>query len=143
MIKTAKVLYGINGITNVFIGVLHTMAHYSDLVTPLIEEKLNFTATVSGIESNVYNLWQGMSLMMGLLLITVGALHLLILFRLPKNQYPPIGASIIMILMLFAVIYAGYNFFGAWQVYGGIMGIVLQLSCLSACVIGVKRQESR
>jgi len=39
MKKLAKILYGLNSITCIFIGVLHTMAHYSDLVTDEIKER--------------------------------------------------------------------------------------------------------
>jgi len=130
MIKLAKILYGINSITCIFIGLLHTKAHFSDLVSDKIHKILDHNIVVTGIESNIWDLWQGMSLMMGFLLIIIGLLNLLIIFRLDKHTFPPIGASLIMILMLIGVIYSGLNFFGDWQVYGGIAGTVLQSICL-------------
>ena len=135
MIKLAKISYGINGATCVFIGILHTVAHYSDLDTPHIKALLNPPIVVSGTASNIWDLWLGMSLMMGYLLMIIGMLHLSILIKTRKNSYPPLEASIIMILMLLGVIYTGYYFFGSWQIYGGITGIFLQSICLSLTIL--------
>ncbi len=130
MKKIAKILYGINSLTCIFIGSLHTIAHYSDLATEELKTILNHKIVVTGIESNIWHLWQGMSLMMGFLLIIIGILNLSIIKNSGKDKYPPISASIIMILMLLGVIYMGINYFSAWQVYGGIFGIILQSICL-------------
>jgi len=100
-----------------------------------VKNLINHKIVVSGIDSNIWNLWQGMSLMMGYLLIIIGLLHILILIRTEKGEYPPVGGSIIMILMLFGVIYTGHNFFGAWQVSGAIVGITLQSICLVLSII--------
>lgn len=67
---------------------------------------------------------------MGILLIIIGLLQLFILKSSKNNSYPPLGGSFIMILMLVFVIYAGYNFFSTWQVYGGIIGVFIQLMCI-------------
>lgn len=130
MTKLAKILYGMNSVTCIFIGLLHTYAHYTDLITADVKKLLNHDIVVTRQASNIWDLWQGMSLMMGFLLIIVGLLHLLIISRLKNEDYPPIGASVIMILMLVGVIYSGVYFFGALQVYGGIGGISLQSICL-------------
>jgi len=67
---------------------------------------------------------------MGYLLIIIGLLNLSIIARINKGDYPPISASVILILMLAGVIYAGVNYFSSWQVYGGTIGILLQSICL-------------
>ena len=136
MQKTAKRLYGFNSITTIFIGALHTMAHYQDLSTAKIQTLLDHTIVVTGLEASIWNLWQGMSLMMGLLLIIVGLLHLVILNDLEKESYPPIGGSLVMILMLIFVFYAGLNFFSSWQVIGASIGLVLQSICLVLSIRG-------
>lgn len=130
MKKLSKALYGMNAVTNIFIAVMHTMAHFKELVTDEIQNHLNHDIVVTGIESNVYDLWQGMSLMMGFNLFFIGVLHLYILLRTPKTAYPPIGGSIIMILMLMVVVVIGNAYFSQWQVYGGIIGIAVQSVCL-------------
>jgi len=126
MKKLAKILFGVNSLTTIFIGILHTIAHYSDLITEEIHNRLDFTAVVTGMESNIWELYQGMSLMMGYLMIIIGLLNFSIIFRLKKEEYPPISASLIFIVMLLGVIYVGANYFSSWQVYGGIGGILLQ-----------------
>ncbi len=126
----AKLLYGANAVTCIFIGVMHTVAHYADLKTENIKTLLNHKIPVSGTEAYIWDLWQGMSLMMGFLLIVIGILHLSIIQRIKKAEYPPISGSLIMIFMLVGVIYAGVNFFDKWQVYGGIFGILVQSTCL-------------
>lgn len=130
MNKIAKILYALNSVTCIFIGAAHTFAHYTDLITLELKEMMNHSVTVTGLESNVWQLWQGMSLMMGLLLIIIGLSHLLILRGLKKEEFPPIGGSLILMLMLVFVIYAGLNFFSAGQVYGGSAGFILQSICL-------------
>lgn len=130
MKKTAIILYGLNSVTCIFIGILHTLAHYNDLITEEIHGLLNHEIMVSGMTSNIWGLWQGMSLMMGGLLIIIGLLNLLIIKRLGKNDYPPIESSLIMILMLLGVMYVGHYLFESWQVYGGAIGIAVQTVCL-------------
>lgn len=130
MQKLAKILYTINSTTCIFIGLLHTHAHYKELVTNELKNLMDHEIVVTGIATNVFQLWQGMSLMMGLLLIIIGLSHLLILKELTKEQYPPVGGSMIMILMLIFVMFAGYHYFGGWQVYGGGAGLVVQSICL-------------
>ncbi|MEL6699882.1 MAG: hypothetical protein AAFV78_18355 [Bacteroidota bacterium] len=130
MKQLAKISYGINSITCVFIGILHTITHFRELKTEQIRRLLNHEIVVSGTEAHIWDLWQGMSLMMGYLLIIMGTTHLLILRRTSKSEYPPVSGSVLMILMLIGVIYTGYYYFGAWQVSGGTAGIMLQSVCL-------------
>jgi len=130
MKKLARVLYGMNSITCIFIGVLHTYAHYNELATDVIKELLNHNITVTGQEANIWQLWQGMSIMMGVLLIFVGLLHLLLLSKVKRENYPSIGGSILMILMLLSIMYVWNLHEGPWQVYGGAFGILLQSVCL-------------
>ncbi len=129
-IKTAKALYLFNSITSIFIGLMHTYVHFDELVSDPIKEQINIPLMVAGQESNIWELWQGMSFMMGILLIIVGLLHLFILSGVGKKDFPPIGGSLIMILMLLFVIYSGVKFFGNMQIYGGSAGLILQTICL-------------
>jgi len=125
-LKISKGLFVLNGITSVLIGILHTFAHYNELITNEIHKQLDKKLTVTGVESNIWDLWQGMSLMMGILLIIIGLISIAVIRNLKKGEYPPLNISIIIILMLSAVIYSGVNFFGEAQVYGGIVGILIQ-----------------
>ena len=115
------------------------MAHYTDLITDKVQSLLSHDIWVMGSEASAWKLWQGMSLMMGVLLIIVGLSHLQILARLDKQSYPPIGASLIIMLMLTIVIYAGVHFFGGMQIYGGMAGLILQSICLLLTIRGMNR----
>lgn len=128
----SKALFALNGIISIFIGLAHTYAHYTELVTSEINGWLDKDIIVTGVKSNIWHLWQGMSLMMGILLIIIGLISLAVIFNLNKDDFPPVNISIIIILMLIAVIYSGVNFFGSAQVYGGIFGIVVQTASIVA-----------
>ncbi len=131
MNRLAKILYGLNSITFVLIGVVHLIVHYQELITPEIEAMLHQTIPLEGQgDVSVWQLWQGFSFTMGVFMIFYGLSHLLILRRLDKAAYPPITASIMMILVLLIIVYAGLQFFGNMQVYGGAWGIAVQSLCL-------------
>lgn len=125
-LKISKGLFVLNGITSIFIGLAHTYAHYNELITSEINTWLDKDIVVMGTESNIWDLWQGMSLMMGVLLIIVGLISVLIIWNLKLGEFPPVNVSLVVILMLAIVIYSGINFFGEAQVYGGSMGIIVQ-----------------
>jgi len=71
-LKLSKGLFLFNGITTILIGLTHTYAHYAELVSDDIKRTLDKEIVVMGTESNIWDLWQGMSLMMGILLVIVG-----------------------------------------------------------------------
>lgn len=126
----AKVLYGANGIACMFIGLLHILVHFQDLITDEVRTSLDQEILVSGNPANIWKLWQGMSMMMGYLLIVIGIFNVYILFKLKPNENPSVGVSLILMLMLIGVMYTGYFFFGSWQIYGGGAGFLLQSLCL-------------
>jgi len=99
-------------------------------VSDKIHEWLDIDLVVTGVESNIWDLWQGMSLMMGLLLIVIGLMSVAVIVNLRKGEYPPLNISVIIILMLLAVVYSGVNYFGEAQVYGGITGILIQTTSI-------------
>jgi len=126
----SKGLFVLNGVTSIVIGLTHTYAHYTELITSEINQLLDKKIVVTGIESNIWNLWQGMSLMMGILLIIVGLISVSIIWNLKKGDFPPINISIIIILMLLCVVYSGVNYFGEAKVYGGVVGIIVQATSI-------------
>jgi len=120
-LKISKGLFVLNGITSIIIGLTHTYAHYNELITSEINGWLDKEIVVTGIKSNIWDLWQGMSLMMSILLIIIGLISVAIIWNLRKGEYPPVNISVIIILMLLAVVYSGVNYFGAAQVYGKLL----------------------
>ena len=137
-LKLSRGLFLLNGITSILIGVTHTYAHYAELVSDDIRRRLDKEIVVMGSDSNIWDLWQGMSLMMGILLIIVGLMMVMTIWNLKKAQYPPLNISLIFILMLITVVYSGVNYFGTAQVYGGIAGIVLQSASVLFSRLGIR-----
>lgn len=138
-LKLSKGLFLLNGIISILIGVTHTYAHYAELVSDDIRRRLDKEIVVMGSDSNIWDLWQGMSLMMGILLIIVGLMMVMIILNLKKTEYPPTNISIVFILMLITVVYSGINYFGSAQIYGGIFGIIVQSASILFARIGSKK----
>ncbi len=137
--RIARILYSVNCTACIFIGSLHTLVHFQELRSDLIASKLGFEAPVQGLMANVFNLWQGMSLLMGIFIILLGLSHFVILSISGKNSFPPISSSLIFVLMQGFVIYAGLNFFTTWQVYGGSIGMLLQFIVITLCLKGLNK----
>jgi hypothetical protein len=65
-----------------------------------------------------------------ILLIVVGLIRILIIWNLKKDEFPLVNISVIIILILVVIIYSGLNYFGSAQVYGGIIGIIIQATSI-------------
>ena len=118
----------------IFIGILHSYAHFKDLIKPNVQEYLTKEIEILGEIQNMWHTWAIVSLMMGISFIVIGLLNLSILKTVPKNKPLPISAVISMILYLSAVIYVGHTYDGAMQFYGGIAGMLMALLCLGATI---------
>lgn len=130
-IKFARILYILVGIIMpIFIGCLHTFAHFKDLLTPEVQNYLQKEIDIMGESQIMYNTWGMVSFMMGMSFITIGVLNIAIILRTGKDKSLPIFAIIGMIIYLVSVIYAGHTFKAAFQFYGGIFGSLATLLCL-------------
>ena len=132
MKKTARILFIAMAVASVLIGVLHLLVHFDELATPALAQSLNvdfpLKGQIGGNETaNAFDLWQGMSIMMGYTLLLFGLTHLVIGLKLSKEECPPIPFIILMILQCVGSVYTGIHFFGPAQIYGGLFGII----CLS------------
>lgn len=129
--KTARILYGLLGVfMPIFIGALHTYAHFADLMTPEVKKFLQAPIMVTGQEQVMFNTWGVISFMMGAAFIVIGLLNFSILRSLPKQTPPPLFAIMAMILYLLCVIFVGFTFDATMQLYGGTFGLVGMLICL-------------
>jgi len=130
MKKVARGIYWYNGIAFLFVGALHTFTHYQQLLTPSLKTMMDHGLKVNGESSNVWELWQGMSLMMGLSFIIIGLFNLSTILNIARENYPPINTTLTMILMCLFVTYSGYHFFSPIILGGGVFGLLLQIVCL-------------
>jgi len=128
----ARILYLIVGcIIPIFIGALHTFAHFKDLLTLEIQQYLQKEVLILGASQSLWDTWGIASFMMGISFIVIGLLNFSIFIKLSKTDFPPVLPIIIMILYLLCVIYVGFQFDQAFQKYGGMVGIFILLVCLS------------
>ncbi|MEM6737115.1 MAG: hypothetical protein AAF620_13705 [Bacteroidota bacterium] len=127
MKKVPNVLSGIVAILFIIIGLVHTEVHFRELDNAKVQLRLTAIDDLQllGQPANIWKLWQGFSFMMGICFLIIGILRLLsIQTKNLKNQL--IGAFT-MVFLLIVVIISGRLFFSAFQIYGGLLGLLLQL----------------
>ena len=126
MRKTSRVIFLIIGcIMPIFIGAVHTIVYFYQLITPEIQEYLQKEFIYSGKSQPLWDAWGVANFMMRISFVTIGLLNISALRKLSKIDYPPIFSIIAMIFYLIGVIYVGVKFEQTIQFYGGIVGIVL------------------
>lgn len=131
MNKIARILFLIVGcIFPLFIGGLHTLTHFRELLTPEIFDYLQKEVPLLGEKQTLWNVWGMVSFMMGASFIVLGLLNISISKLIPKTKALPVFPIVAVILYQLCVIYVGYEYKGAFQFYGGILGIILISICL-------------
>ena len=129
--KLVRILFTIIGvIMPIFIGLLHTYAHFTDLINPEVQSHLQQEIMVTGQTQIMWNTWGVMSVMMGISFIVIGLLNISIIRNTNKNSQFPTLPIFAMIFYLSAVIYVGLTFNADMQLYGGIAGMMLTIVCL-------------
>ncbi len=129
--KLVRILFTIIGvIMPIFIGLLHTYAHFTDLIKPEVQSHLQQEIMVTGQTQIMWNTWGVMSVMMGISFIVIGLLNISIIRNTNKNSQFPTLPIFAMIFYLSAVIYVGLTFNADMQLYGGIAGMMLTIVCL-------------
>jgi len=108
----------------IFIGILHTIVHFKELVSDEVKQKISPLGRikVAGQNAEVWKLWQGMSLLFGVLLSVLGLNNLLVL---EANSHPPVSITLVTMAVLLLIIYSGHKYFGKMQFYGGMFGFLL------------------
>ena len=126
MKKATRVIYLIIGVIfPIFIGLLHTYVHFTDLTTVTVQETLNTNLIISGNPQTYWNTWGVVSFMMGWAFIVIGLLNIVLFSLMKKEDYPPVMGFIVMGLYLFGVIYVGLEFNAIPQLYGAFFGLIL------------------
>lgn len=128
--KTTNLLFlTVACIAPIFIGALHTMVHFSDLVRPEIKKFLQKEFVILGEAQSLWNTWGIVSFMMGASFIVIGLLNSSILSNKKATEPLPIFAILAMIVYQLCVTYVGYEFEQAFQFYGGMIGGILMVIC--------------
>lgn len=126
-IKLARKAYGVGSIGFIFIGGLHTVVHLMDLAGPDLQRRFHELGAidVSGQSTASWDLFQGISLLMGLFSVAVGLIDFSALRVTKTSELPPIGVAVANMLMLLAIIMVGAAYLGPIQIYGGMFGITV------------------
>jgi len=130
MKKAAKIIYIIVGIVMpILTGLLHTYAHFRDLVKPEAKQLLSGELVILDDPTPIYNAWGLMSFMMGASFIVIGLLNYSIIRKMDKIDDLPLSGIFAMFIYLLCVIYAGTVFNASTQLYGSIVGMIFLSIC--------------
>lgn len=132
MNKIVRILFLLVGcIAPIFIGSLHTATHFTQLITPEIEQFLQKEFLILGQPQKLWNTWGVVNFMMGVSFIVIGLLNISTLKNLSKTDFPPILSLVAMVLYQLCVTYVGYEYEAGFQFYGGMIGgILISISLL-------------
>ncbi len=119
-------LYQIGSLTFIAIGLFHTLVHFQDLSGGDLERRFDQVDPVMLGDDAVrsWDLFQGVSLLMGFFAIAIGAINLGALTG--RATAPPV-VGMVTIAALLAVIVVGFAYLGLLQTVGGAIGIGLFL----------------
>ena len=132
MNRVSKIIFLLTGcIFPIFIGSLHTITHFNDLVTPEIQAYLHKEFSILNNPQPLWYTWGTVSFMMGILFFFLGLTNGSIIKKLSKSERPPPIPVIAILLFQICVTYVGYEYDQHFQFYGGIFGGTLVLICLA------------
>jgi len=109
--------------TWVAIGLLHTWVHLSDMRSDELKAEFDRIPPLDG--TDIWHLWNGLSLLMGFGFIALGLANIAGLRSLPKHAYPNVGTCIINMAALASITFIGILHLGPMQTFGGPVGIAL------------------
>lgn len=137
-VTPARRMYLVGCIGFVFIGLLHTYVHATELRGDTLRTRFDALGDidVNGELATSWDLFQGTSWLMGFFSIAIGISALAALLSHPKGAAPPAGVAATNIVALIGVIAIGFAHLGVLQIGGGLFGIAM---FLPAAVTGVRR----
>lgn len=127
MERMARRFFTIGSVGFIVIGALHTVVHLMQLSGPQLEMALRTVGgvPVMGAPAEMWDLWQGVSLLMGLFSMALGASNLAGLHAAPAEAFPARGVCAVNVAMLACVTLVGTLFLGPLQVLGGPFGMLM------------------
>lgn len=130
---TVRRCYITGSIAFIFVGLLHTTTHLLELSGKPLEQRFLVMGNidVSGQSVASWNLFQGISLLMGLFSIAIGfgALGGL---RAARSGHPPVATAATNVATLLAIMLIGALHLGPLQIWGGVFGITMFMPTIIA-----------
>ena len=123
--KIRRRAYMAGSVGFIAVGALHTVTHLLDLKGSDLEARFMELGNikVSGTLATSWDLFQGISWLMGLFSFTLGVVNMSALKA--AGGTPPLGICMANIAMLGAIAVVGNAHLGPLQVYGGIFGMTM------------------
>lgn len=123
--KLGRRTFVVGSVGFVLVGALHTAVHFGELAGEELEQRFNELGDieVNGTIATSWNLFQGVSWLMGLFSIALGLASLSAL-RAAQGR-PPLGTCLTNMAMLGAVVVVGVAHLGPLQIYGGLFGMAM------------------
>lgn len=123
MQRIARRLFATGSIVFVLIGALHTWVHLAEMRTPELKAQFDQIAPIDG--TDVWHLWNGLSLLMGFGFIAIGLANIAGLRALPEDSYPVRGVALANAAMLASITTIGFLHLGPNQQFGGPVGVIM------------------
>ena len=125
--ELSGILYISGSALFILVGTLHLIVHFKQLTSFETKEKFSSIKNIKVRKrsAEVWKLWQGMSLLFGVLMLILGVNNILSLLSLEQNSHPSVLICITNIIVLIIIIYTGFKYFSKMQVYGGFLGLIL------------------
>jgi hypothetical protein len=127
MVKYARITFGIGCITFLVIGVLHLYVHFAEMSGNALEQRFNEMGMMElqGDQIRLWDLFQGISILMGFFSAALGVALWGILHATPSDKVPNRITCIAMMILLAGISVVGAIYLTSFQLYGGIAGVVM------------------
>ena len=137
MVRLGRVTFLIGAIAFIFIGALHTFVHMTELAGPELQDRFNAIGPVllQGQDERAWDLFQGLSLLMGFFSMAFGVALIGALMQTPNETTPHPIICISALALLVGIAAVGALHLSNFQVFGGLAGIV----CFSVPLIARTR----
>ncbi|MCH2076273.1 MAG: hypothetical protein MK180_05200 [Rhodobacteraceae bacterium] len=127
MIRLSRMTFLVGAVTFIVIGVLHSFVHLTELAGPDLEARFDAVGPVAlqGDSVRAWDLFQGLSLLMGAFSVTLGVVLIGILRETDPLSPPPALVSLAVCVQLIVIAAVGGLYLSAFQIVGGVVGIAL------------------
>lgn len=126
MVKLGRITFLVGAIAFVFIGAMHSFVHLTELSGADLAERFDAIGPVllQGKEERAWDLFQGLSLLMGFFSIAFGIALIGSLWQTQADTVPHALISLSALILLASIIAVGALYLSSFQVYGGLAGLV-------------------
>ena len=126
MVQLGRITFLIGAIAFIFIGAMHSFVHLTELAGPELQARFDAMGPVllQGNDERAWDLFQGLSLLMGFFSMAFGVALIGALMQTPKTMMPHPLICLSALALLVGIASIGALYLSNFQVFGGLAGIV-------------------